>query len=578
MINKKYYSINSYFLKMNTQPYKSCEMKANHPKYIVAMLSAFILVVVAIPTVSAKKLVLGLNITNYDGNKIKVNPGDTISITAGDRDHLRICNIHGDSLNPVTIINGPGLVNVGTTVTHFAIIIDDCSFFRFTGTGDPQYKYGIKIWRTPYGRNGLSIDGTSTNYEVDHIEVCRTGFAGICANPKPDCDDRINRGNFVRRNTEFHDNYIHSTAGEGLYIGHSFYGGYTITCDSVPVLKYPHELHGVKIYNNIIDSAGYDGIQVGCATKGCFIYNNKITNYGTGNVQDQKYGIILNPGTGGECYGNSIIKGTGTGIGIFGIGDNKIYNNLIVNPGYPLSDTMTTTRSMGMFCDDRFLIENPSFKIINNTIVSPKGDGIRFYSTKTHNNQISNNVILHPGTFGTYGSWEAPNTCYVNTKNAVDAQITNNYYSNVQPAENMISNADSIYNFCKILPIVDAGMDVTSLGVSTDFYGVDRAINGICDIGAFEYPVGTAVLQRAQSIKIIPRNSIGELYVYSEKKEKIEAISIYQLSGQLIMRLKPLCDNISIPVDSKLNSGIYLVCVNTENDECKSKISIYSQR
>jgi hypothetical protein len=517
------------------------------------------------------KYTVSLNQTNVDGSSLSIKGGDTIYIEPGHRDHLRFYNIHGDSLNYVVFINNGGLVEVSTTTYYYGIQVYNCSFFKLTGTGLDSLTYGIKIGNTPTGTNGLSLDGLSTNYEVDHIEVTKSGFAGICANPKPDCDDKLNRGNFTCRNTTFHNNYVHSTAGEAFYIGHSFYTGYTITCDSVKKTVYPHEIHGLKIYNNVVDSSGYDGIQVGCATKDCEIYGNRISNYGVSNTKDQNFGIIIGAGTGGKCYNNLIVDGTGNGISVFGLGGNLIYNNLIVNPGHAMNETMITAKSNGIFCDDRSTIEGSSFNFLNNTIISPKGDGIKIYSKLSKNNMICNNIILNPGTLGTYSSYLSSDLPYVYTVTGVDATVTNNYYSNlVSPTVNY-RNPDEVYNYFMALPVIDKGLDVSNFRIIEDYNMNNRKINNTCDIGAFEYPVSIIQKMKTTSIKVISGNNTGELYIYSEKKENISSVQIYQLSGQMIYSNKPNTENTTIKTIDHLKSGIYLVCVNTRDEECKTK-------
>ena len=387
------------------------------------------------------KFFISTDVLNVDGTNMGINPGDTIFIESGHRDHLRFYNIHGDSLHYVVFINSKGLVDIGPTTYYFGLQVYDCSFFKLTGTGIDNMKYGIKIGQTPTGASGLSLDGLSSNFEIDHIEVTKSGFAGICANPKPDCNDRLNRGNFVQTNTVYHDNYIHNTSGEAFYIGHSFYTGYNIVCDSTVKKVYPHEIHGIKIYNNLVDSAGWDGIQVGCATEDCEIYNNKISYYGAQNEKNQNFGIIIAAGTTGTCYNNFIINGTGNGINVFGLGNNTIYNNIIINPGYDFSGKYTTSNSIGIFCDDRATIEGRSFNFFNNTIISPKGDGIRFYSTLSRNSKVYNNLILNPGTIGYY--YNDNNKSYVYFDNTVDLSVSNNYFStNTQSIKNLSSPED----------------------------------------------------------------------------------------------------------------------------------------
>ena len=524
-----------------------------------------------------KKFVVGLNVTNYDGTNRGIKPGDTVYIEPGHRDRLRLYNIHGDSLNYVVFINNGGLVEISTNTFYFGFQVMNCSYFRLTGTGSRSLTYGIKIGHTPIGASGLTLDGQSTNYEVDHIESCNSGFAGIWANPKPDCNENFNRPYFTRRNTIFHDNYVHNTYGEAFYIGHSYYTGYTITCDSVKKTVYPAEIHGLKVYNNVVDSSGWDGIQVGCATIGCEIYGNKISNYGVQNTKCQNFGIILGGGTGGDCHDNLIMNGTCTGINVFGIGGNKIYNNIIVNPGHAMNDSMVTTNAFGIFCDDRSTIVGSSFYFLNNTIISPKGDGIRIYSDLSKHNMICNNIILNPGSYGTYGRWVDPNKSFVFSYPNVDVTISNNYFSNTISSGVDYTNPDEVYNYCKNLPVIDKGIDISNYGINTDFIQNSRIINGISDIGAFEYPDSTMQRQNSKSIKVFSKDLSGKLNINSEKKERIKKVSIYELSGQLIYTSTTGNEEITVTSNNKLSKGIYLVCVATENEEYRSKINICLQ-
>ena len=512
--------------------------------------------------------------TNVDGTRLGVHPGDTVYIESGHRDYLRFVNIHGDSLNYVIITNYAGTVEVSNETFLYGIQIFDCSFFRFSGSGDKNTKYGIKISKTAAKSNGLSLDGSSTNFEIDHLDITQTGFAGICANPKPDCEDKLNRGNFVQRNTIYHDNYIHSTWGEAFYIGHSFYTGYTISCDGVDKFVLPHELKGVRIYNNVIDSCGYDGIQLGCATEDCEIFGNKISYYGAQNEKNQNFGIIIAAGTTGKCYNNFIRNGTGNGINVFGLGNNSFYNNIIINPGYDFSGKYVTTNSIGIFCDDRGTIAGRYFNFFNNTIISPKGDGIRFISTVTKNNKVCNNLILNPGSFGTYYNNENDKS-YVYYDNTVDLSVSNNYFSNNTQSVKNLNSAEDVYNYCLQLPVFNSGIDVSEYGIHTDFNGKNRKYNNLTDIGAFEYDTIMIPSQKSNSIKVFSNNSQHELIVYSTKKESIEKISIYQINGQKLYSQIPDNKDISV-VSTKdiINRGFYFVYVSTLTEESLNKICI----
>ena len=338
--------------------------------------------------------------TYLDGSTLNILPGDTICIAASTKSNLQLVNFHGDSINNIVFINCGGPVIVQNTAQAYVIKLGNCSFFRFTGTCDNTVKYGIKAVGSK--GSGLSLDDKSTNYEVDHIEIANTGFAGIMAKTEPRCDLSTNRGKFTQYNTILHDNYIHNTGGEGFYVGHSFYKGYLITCKGQPDTLFPHELKGVRIYNNLVDSSHWDGIQVGCATRDCEIFGNRILNYGVVSINSQNSGIQIGGGTTGKCYNNYIANGTGNGISILGTDNNSFYNNVIINPGLNFYPAEITQRVYGIFCDDRTTVPGRSFNFYNNTIIHPKTEGIRFYSAMSKSNTFCNNLIVEPGSLGRY--------------------------------------------------------------------------------------------------------------------------------------------------------------------------------
>jgi len=245
---------------------------------IFNLLYAFTIIITAQTTY--KNHIITLNQSYIDGNQLNIQYGDTILIEAGSRVSLKFINFHGSPSKYIVFKNYRGTVVIKNNTMPYGIAINNSSYFRFTGTGSPEIKYGIKILGTKDGVSGLGVGDMSTNFEIDHIEIANSGFAGIFSKTDPVCDLSKNRGNFTQYQSIYHDNYIHNTGGEGMYIGHSFYTGWTTVCNDASTTLYPCELKGVRVYNNVIDSTGWDGIQVGCATEDCEIHDNKVTNYG----------------------------------------------------------------------------------------------------------------------------------------------------------------------------------------------------------------------------------------------------------------------------------------------------------
>ena len=80
----------------------------------------------------------------------KLMPGDTLYILSGTRDYLLIRNFQGNSSKPIIFINKGGVVTIDTD-HYFGISIQNCSFFRITGSGEQADFYGIEIKRVANG-------------------------------------------------------------------------------------------------------------------------------------------------------------------------------------------------------------------------------------------------------------------------------------------------------------------------------------------------------------------------------------------------------------------------------------------
>lgn len=185
-----------------------------------------------------------------DGKALGLKPGSIIGLSSAIAyGTLEFHNIIGTKDQPIIITNCGGTVSIKATDKWHAVKTINSKYFRITGGSSPGV-YGIKIQG---GEMGLKLDGLSTNFEVDHVEVSNPGFAGIMAKTDPGCDDATIRGNFTMYDVTLHDNYIHDTGGEGFYVGNSFWGGMDRACGK----RLPHEIKGLKIYNNIVSNAGW---------------------------------------------------------------------------------------------------------------------------------------------------------------------------------------------------------------------------------------------------------------------------------------------------------------------------------
>ncbi len=446
-----------------------------------------------------------------DASGLNLQPGDTICLECGHRPFLQLKNFQGDSLDYITLINYGGQILIKND-TFYGFVLNNCKYFYLSGAGHPSYKYGIKVGGTGPGSSGLSLDNLSTNFEVDHVEVCNTGFAGIMSKTNPRCDLTTNRGFFTQYNTVFHDNYVHHTGGEGFYIGHSYYNGWPTTCNGEPDTLFPHDVVGLRVYDNIIDSTAYDAVQIDCAVEDCKVYNNMISYYG---LADDAYGlyygmtgIVVGGGSSGDYFNNVIADGKGSGFFVFGLGDVFVYNNLILRPGRNSGLTPGPPdhhHPYGIFCDDRTTIPGKSFNFINNHIISPRDIGIRIWSLLSEGNRLYNNFVLDPGV----KDWNIPRAfidviapsgtadtlSYNNHLDSTSFELIKNTYFVFADTGNYKSKPGS--------PLINAGIAVDSVNsIDFDFENVPRPQGEEYDVGCYEFP------SLPQNFGILPLNPL----------------------------------------------------------------------
>lgn len=396
-----------------------------------------------------------------DGVDMGVQPGDVICLESGVRGRMWIEDVVGTEAAPVIIQNCGGQVDIQTDPDTYGIAMVGSKHFRLTGSGDPNLKYGIRA------NEKMSAGGLSTNLEIDHVEVYWAGFAGFMVKTDPTCDPATWRENFTMYDVSLHDNYAHnSDDGEGFYVGFTFYGGYTRTCNGVETTVYGHIIDGLEMYNNITDNTGAEGIQVGSTPVGADIHDNVVTRYGQrpfANYQDN--GVQLGEGTGGRFYNNWIEDGPGNGLIVMGIGDNVIYNNVIKDAG-----------SSGVFCDERGMPTGDGFKYFNNTIVNPASNGITIYADLVDLNHIKNNLIVNPG-----GEFVKK----LNNNVAVD--MSHNLFADTMAEAGFVNGAGGNYHLLATSDAVDAGTDLAGFGVVDDSEGTQRPFGSAYDIGAYEF-------------------------------------------------------------------------------------------
>lgn len=496
---------------------------------------------------------------DYKASPFKaLHPGDTIFILSGNRDYLLIKNFQGQPTKPFVFINKGGVVTIDTD-HYFGISVQNCRYFRLTGSGIANNFYGIDIKGVTNG-TGIGIGALSSDMEIDHVSIRNVLISGIIAKTDPDCLLTATREHFTQFNTLIHDNYIENPGNEGMYVGSTKYFGQTVNCGGQDLLLIPSLLDGVKIYSNTIKYSGWDGIQVSSAAHDCQVFDNLILFDSQEGVLSQMSGIILGGGSKCDCYNNYIADGKGDGIENHGLGGNRIFNNIIVNAGksyYP-DDFSGPKMKYGIYVTDISVQTDSSFYIQNNTIVNPKSDGIRFSSTKSKHNLISSNAIINPGNFDYYENGTTHSKgidSYIMIPEASsDIMLKNNYLDRNKTNSGFLPD----YSLDKNSPLIDAGY-AEQPKIGFDFKYHIRLPDNPPDIGAYEFDPQTGIVTLAKDkspLSLFPNPVKTELTITFNVGFVDEVVfSIYNLSGSRILSQKK----------GGLISGPNTLTVNIEN-------------
>lgn len=499
-----------------------------------------------------------------------INPGDVVCLLPGNKDYLLLRDIQGTEAQPITIINKGGAVIIDTD--HFyGIKFDNCKHVIFSGNGQDGVQYGIQVKRVAQGC-GMSVDNMSTNIEIEFVEISYTAIAGIYAKTDPyhgDCDNLITRDKFTMYDLKIHDCYLHDIDDEGLYIGSSKYTGQTIyDCDEIIV--FPHVIIGVEIYNNLIENTGWDGIQVSSAPDDCNIHNNIIRNDSYAGHYGQMSGILIGGGSKCDCYNNKIYDGKGDGIDVFGMGFMKIYNNLIVRPGRTFEPGNPTAFKSGIYIGHvpDALSPGATFKIYNNTIISPKSYGVTYNNNQATMGYVANNLITDPGYLIIIG-----NDAYVNLM-VGNEKVTqnNNFLRSNNSSPRFIDANNNDFDLEPNSAAVNYGTSLTTEGITFDIDNRFRPFHTYFDAGAYEchHPyaaidehniqMGTPYPIPAKDYLNIPVNlgMNGEVHVV------FTSLTGKMVFNKIFNESQVVGDNVIVDLTS-LQTGKYIISITTEN-------------
>ncbi len=483
-----------------------------------------------------------------DGSHGDIHPGDVVCIKGSTKDFLLIRNVNGTNQMPIQFINWDGAVIINTD-NYYGIKISHSSYIKVSGTGTDSIQYGFQVQRVG-GGTGLAVGDLSTDVEIENMEIANTPIAGVYAKTDPTCTDfSSTRDKFTMYNFKFHDCYVHDVADEGLYIGSSKYSGQHLTgdCDT---LVYPHVLVGTRVYNNLIENTGWDGIQVSSAEQDCKVYNNTIRNDSYAEHNGQMSGILIGGGSRADVYNNKIYDGKGDGIDVFGLGSMRVFNNLIVRAGRTYMPNDPVAFKHGIYLGKAVTIAGEENKIYNNTIVSPKSFGITYANDESNMGYLINNAVVNPGYT------DAGESAFYNINvDASQIELLNNYSSSSVEEAKFLDALTDNYDLKPTSPLVDHGVEMTEEGLVFDIDSRVRPFHNFTDMGAYECQDPTISVEEvdAKSTSIYPNPANSTVYFKTPDAGQIVKLKLFNINGLLVKQT----DNATSFDVSDLPDGIY---------------------
>lgn len=512
---------------------------------------------------------IAADVFTIDGDELGIKPGETVCLLAGEKDFLLIKNVHGNESEPVTFINKNGAVIINTD-HYFGIKMAECSFVKLFGNGYQGIEYGIQVQRVANGA-GVSVGELSTDIEIAYLEVANTAIAGVYAKTDPTCDNfDATRDKFTMRNFWLHNCYIHNTADEGLYIGSSKYTGQHLPdCDTTVL---PHVIEGVKIFNNIVENTGWDGIQVSSATVNCNVHDNEIKFDSQAEYPGQMSGILLGGGSKCKTYNNKIIDGKGDGIDVLGLGNHEIFNNLIVHAGQTYNPGNSNDFKHGIYVGNVVTEQDALLGIYNNTVVEPKSFGVTLANDELSKIFVLNNIITAPGQLQAIGDG-----AYININTSSEIINQNNFLKSSTSQVKFIDESNNDFDLQPSSPAVNYGQDLTSQGVSFDILNRSRPFHTYFDAGAYETHDPQAGIDDVESdfykIKIFPNPFTDNLTVQMSdiniKHAGEISVELIDVSGRTVFRATNKTfkgDAVFTLKTEKIGAGSYVLKLKTEDD------------
>lgn len=257
---------------------------------------------------------------------------------------LNLDSIEGNSPEERIIIS-----NLTGQVSARKVLLEGGKNWRLTGQWSPQQGIGHESFRgcdtdsstADFGFSagkfgwrisnsytsdevGLQIYGTATGFEIDHLEICDGGFAGLMIKSEDGTEDM--------EDVSLHHLYIHDVGGEGMYLG---------STNPDP----QHQFNRLTVEYCALLRTGAEALQAGQLGPGCVINNNVLwggMDWMAPFALHQDHGMQIATRNGGTLVEDNIILGSGNG-----------FFNIRMNPHpeqSPNDDSLIFRNNLGWQC------------------------------------------------------------------------------------------------------------------------------------------------------------------------------------------------------------------------------------
>lgn len=447
-----------------------------------------------------------LGSTLYAGKTLCIPPR-----AGGPYQYLWMHEMWGEPGRPVTITNCGGQA-VFDNATGTTLAFETVSFAHLTGTGSSQHTYGIVAHNSGYGAM-VDFNYGSSDLEIDHVEArgnpvagspqtgnpTLTGGSGIVARTYPRCSDgKWRRGTWAMNNVFIHDNYVHDTQYEGLYVGPSHHGwvvanAYTPGFDCSATVPTPvpapscegiagrwceADANNIVIVRNRLENIGNDAIQVGAASGGAFIARNRVRNYGLHDDDPHSSAVQLGPGSRGVVDSNWLEnapnqRAFSQGLKHMGLGETYYTNNVVIGARNALQLLRNTDVNLGM--------DVPGVHLYNNTLLDSKQEALYGLCSNFDTIYLKNNLFA--GYALPYPNGGAGTGC-------IQSLVAGNRYDSSAADAGFVNLGALDLHLLPGSPAANSAVSLEAL-VDVDFDGADR-LRQPYDYGAFATPTSAS--------------------------------------------------------------------------------------